>query len=158
MDHRHQSAIVVGAGLCGVGGNRSKERDRKSELVLRSTYQIFEWDRNNSDRNNHKYIQISSASLETRQASRGDFKLPCLSKHRSQHNFWYRGALLFTLFGQHIDLISYDVQAIKLELTKLYWEYVNQRYTENTLCTWRILCFSDNCNNYGKLTDLSTEG
>ena len=34
-----------------VGGNRSKERDRKSELVLRSTYQIFEWDRNNSDRN-----------------------------------------------------------------------------------------------------------
>ena len=24
-----------------VGGNRSKERDRKSELVLRSTYQIF---------------------------------------------------------------------------------------------------------------------
>ena len=34
-----------------VGGNMSKERDRKSELVLRSTYQIFEWDRNNSDRN-----------------------------------------------------------------------------------------------------------
>ena len=33
-----------------VGGNRSKERDRKSELVLRSTYQIFEWDRNNRDR------------------------------------------------------------------------------------------------------------
>ena len=33
-----------------MGGNRSKERDRKSELVLRSTYQIFEWDRNNSDR------------------------------------------------------------------------------------------------------------
>ena len=29
-----------------VGGSRSKERDRKSELVLRSTYQIFEWDRN----------------------------------------------------------------------------------------------------------------
>ena len=25
----------------GVGGNRSKELDRKSELVLRSTYQIF---------------------------------------------------------------------------------------------------------------------
>ena len=35
----------------GVGGNRSEERDRKSELVLRPTYQIFEWDRNNSDRN-----------------------------------------------------------------------------------------------------------
>ena len=34
-----------------VGENRSKERDRKSELVLGSTYQIFEWDRNNSDRN-----------------------------------------------------------------------------------------------------------
>ena len=25
----------------GVGGSRSKERDRKSEIVLRSTYQIF---------------------------------------------------------------------------------------------------------------------
>ena len=110
------------------------------------------------DIDNDKYIQISSASLETRQPSRGDFKLPCLSKHRSQHNFWYRGALLFNLFGQHIDLISYDVQAIKLEPTKLYWKYVNQRYTENNLCTWRILCFCDNCNNYGKLTDLSTEG
>ena len=39
------------AKLTRVGGNRSKERDRKSELVLRSTYQIFEWDRSNSDRN-----------------------------------------------------------------------------------------------------------
>ena len=29
-----------------VGGNRSKERDRKSEFVLGSTNQIFEWDRN----------------------------------------------------------------------------------------------------------------
>ena len=92
------------------------------------------------DIDNDKYIQISNASIETRQASRGDFKLPCFSKHRSQHNFWYRGALL------------------KLEVTKLYWKYVNQRYTENNLCTWRILCFCDNCNNYGKLTDLSTEG
>ena len=33
-----------------VGRNRSKERDRKSELVLGSTYQIFEWDQNNWDR------------------------------------------------------------------------------------------------------------
>ena len=33
-----------------VDGKRSKERDQKSELVLRSTYQIFEWDQNNSDR------------------------------------------------------------------------------------------------------------
>ena len=41
MDFRHE----------WVGGNRSKERDRKTELALRSTYQIFEWDRNNSDRN-----------------------------------------------------------------------------------------------------------
>ena len=44
-----------------VGGNRSKERDRKSELVLRSTYQIFEWDRNNSDRNFYdvvRYVHI----------------------------------------------------------------------------------------------------
>ena len=34
-----------------MGGNRSKERDRKSVLVLGSTYQNFEWDRSNSDRN-----------------------------------------------------------------------------------------------------------
>ena len=40
-----------------VGGNRSKERDRKSELVLRSTYQIFEWDRNNSDRNFYNVVR-----------------------------------------------------------------------------------------------------
>ena len=32
-------------------GNRSKERDRKSELVLGTTYQLFKWDRNNLDRN-----------------------------------------------------------------------------------------------------------
>ena len=30
-----------GGFLLWVGGSRSKERDRKSELVLRSTYQIF---------------------------------------------------------------------------------------------------------------------
>ena len=35
----------------GVGENTSKEQDRKSELVHGSTYQIFEWDRNNSDQN-----------------------------------------------------------------------------------------------------------
>ena len=39
------------------GGSRSKERDRKSELVLRSTYQIFEWDRNNSDRNIYNVVR-----------------------------------------------------------------------------------------------------
>ena len=42
---------------CWVGGNRSKERDRKSELVLRSTYQTFEWDRNNSDRNFYNVVR-----------------------------------------------------------------------------------------------------
>ena len=44
----------------GVGGSRSKKRDRKSELVLRSTYQIFEWDRINSDRNFNvvRYVHI----------------------------------------------------------------------------------------------------
>ena len=40
-----------------VGGNRSKEQDRKSELVLRSTYQIFEWDRKNSDRNFYNVVR-----------------------------------------------------------------------------------------------------
>ena len=40
-----------------VGATRSKERDRKSELVLRSTYQIFEWDRNNSDRNFYNVVR-----------------------------------------------------------------------------------------------------
>ena len=34
-----------------MGGNRLKKRDRKSELGLGSTSQIFEWDRNNSRRN-----------------------------------------------------------------------------------------------------------
>ena len=29
----------------------AKKRDRKSELDLGSTYQIFEWDRNSRDRN-----------------------------------------------------------------------------------------------------------
>ena len=59
----------LGAALCShiakrgrtgaerVGGNRSKERDRKSELVLRSTYQIFEWDRINSDRNFYNVVR-----------------------------------------------------------------------------------------------------
>ena len=40
-----------------VGGSRSKERVRKSKLVLRSTYQIFEWDRNNSDRNFNNVVR-----------------------------------------------------------------------------------------------------
>ena len=40
-----------------VSGTRSKKRDRKSELVLRSTYQIFERDRNNSDRNFYNVVR-----------------------------------------------------------------------------------------------------
>ena len=47
----------VGISRADVLGNRSKERDRKSELVLRSTYQIFEWDRNNSDRNFYNVVR-----------------------------------------------------------------------------------------------------
>ena len=50
-----QRQIPVSQKKCGmkswVGGNRSKERDRKSELVLGSTYQIFGRNRNNWDRN-----------------------------------------------------------------------------------------------------------
>ena len=110
------------------------------------------------DVDSEKYIQTSSASPGTRQGSRGDFKLPCLSKHRGHHNFWYRGALLFNIFRQYIDFFSFDEQSVKLELTTLYWKYAYQRYKENNICTWRILCFCDNCNNYGKLTNLSTEG
>ena len=33
------------------------KRDRKSELVLRSTNQIFEWDRNKSDRNFYNVVR-----------------------------------------------------------------------------------------------------
>ena len=54
------SKLIVKQNLW-VGGSRSKERDRKSELVFRSTYQIFEWDRNNSDRkfyNVVRYVHI----------------------------------------------------------------------------------------------------
>ena len=40
-----------------LGGSRSKEGDRKSELVVRSTYQTFEWDRNNSDRNFNNVVR-----------------------------------------------------------------------------------------------------
>ena len=56
---------------------RSKERDRKSELVLRSTYQIFEWDRNNSDRNFynvvryvHKVRGIKSNEIDLREGAK----------------------------------------------------------------------------------------
>ena len=43
--------------------NRSKERDQKSELVLRSTYQIFEWDRNNSDRKFYNVVRYDHIPL-----------------------------------------------------------------------------------------------
>ena len=43
-------------------GHIPKERDRKSELVLGSTYQIFEWDRNNSDRNFDFWETIRNAA------------------------------------------------------------------------------------------------
>ena len=46
-----------------VGGSRSKERDQKSELVLRSTYQIFEWDRNNSIRNFYNVVRYVHTPL-----------------------------------------------------------------------------------------------
>ena len=40
-----------------------KKRDRKSELVLSSTYQIFEWDRNNSDRNFYNVVRYAHIPL-----------------------------------------------------------------------------------------------
>ena len=56
----------------GVGGNKSKERDRKSELVLRSTYQIFEWDRNNSDRNFYNVVRYVPIPLVPWMQERSD--------------------------------------------------------------------------------------
>ena len=55
--HLHFNRKDIQKHSSGVGRNRSKERDRKSELVLRSTYQIFEWDRNNSDRNFYNVVR-----------------------------------------------------------------------------------------------------
>ena len=46
-----------------VGGSRSKERNRKSELVLRSTYQTFDWDRNNSDRSFYNVVRCVHIQL-----------------------------------------------------------------------------------------------
>ena len=46
-----------------VGGSRSKERDRKSELFLSSTCQIFEWVRNNSDRNFNNVVRYVHITL-----------------------------------------------------------------------------------------------
>ena len=63
-----------------VGGNRSKERDRKSELVLSSTYQIFEWDRINSDRNFYnvvRYVHIPTSALNAGAKRRAIW--PCLN-------------------------------------------------------------------------------
>ena len=50
---------------------RSKERDRKSELVLRSTYQYFEWDRNNSDRNFYNVVRYAHIPLSRPAPGRG---------------------------------------------------------------------------------------
>ena len=58
--------------LWWVGGNRSKERDRKSELVLRSTYQIFEWDRDNSDRNFYNVVRYVHIPLVPWMQERSD--------------------------------------------------------------------------------------
>ena len=46
-----------------VGGSGSKERDRKSELVFSSTCQIFEWVRNNSDRNFNNVVRYVHITL-----------------------------------------------------------------------------------------------
>ena len=52
-----------------VCGSRSNERDRKSELVLRSTYQIFERDRNGAGTFGHqpfgrqKILPISATEM-----------------------------------------------------------------------------------------------
>ena len=65
-----------------VGGNRSKERDRKSELVLRSTYQIF-W--MGSKQLGSKFLKRSQICSHTpsalnAEAKRSDVPLwPCLN-------------------------------------------------------------------------------
>ena len=68
--------------MARVGGSRSKEQDRKSELVLRSTYQIFEQDRNNSDRNFYNVVRYIHIPLVTRMQERSKAERraiwPCL--------------------------------------------------------------------------------
>ena len=55
-----------------VGGSRSKERDRNSELVLRSTYHIFEWDRLGSKFLNRSQICSHTPSALNAGAKRSD--------------------------------------------------------------------------------------
>ena len=61
-----------------VGRSRSKERDRKLELVLRPTCQIFEWDRNNSDRNFYNVVRYVHIPLVPSMQERSEAK-PCLN-------------------------------------------------------------------------------
>ena len=72
IDELIQALITIKHRVKGVGESRSKERDRKSELVLSSTYQIFEWDRNNSDRSFYNVVRYVHIPLVNAGAKRSD--------------------------------------------------------------------------------------
>ena len=55
-----------------VGGSRSKERDRKSELVLDRQTKFFERDRNNSDRKFYNVVRYVHIPLVPRMQERSE--------------------------------------------------------------------------------------
>ena len=90
----------------------------------------------------------------TRQATRGEIAVQATRLKKSNANFYVCFNTLYNYFSQNVDFENQDYDSLKKSLTHTYWKFFNRNFAENNLCMRRILCWCENCNPQGKLTNL----
>ena len=104
--------------------------------------------KNDVELSNLDSIQESS----TRQHSRGELQIKNNRLVRSDENFFHRTKILYNLVLK--VYLNYGRSLNKNRVSKIFWQYFCNQYTEENKCTWRIVCKCGYCNINQKLMNL----
>ena len=96
--------------------------------------------------------QVTITHIGTRrtQATR-NFAYKQILLKKCESDYWFRACRLANFFT---DYFKFDIifnPGCKIKLLEVYTKFFKTRYNESDICTWRILCGSNNCRDLKKL-------
>ena len=94
----------------------------------------------------------STQESTTRQHSRGENQINKNRLVRSDEYFFHRTKIVYNLMLKVYS--NYGRSLNKNTLSKIFWNYFCNQYTEENKCTWRIVCKCGYCNNNQNLMNL----
>ena len=89
-----------------------------------------------------RFLSFNQPSYNTRNSSLQVFSLPILNLEVSRGNFWYRTPRLLNIISKKIDVSR---NGLKGRLLHFFWQYFNNFFDVDRLCTWRFACMCSGC-------------